>query len=117
MSTYKDRLVEANNQNLCRRLVRRELTGSIDKINGALSTNRLYCVVSKNKLDEHQRLNNDHRKCPYLYEAEAIQFTQTLHKTREPIQRCRVCTRALHQLFDIKRSVCVFCSKSLRQEE
>ncbi|AYN44999.1 se39 [Alphabaculovirus alterspexiguae] len=108
MSTYKDQMVKAQQKNIINRIANREINGTLDKFETALSTNRLYCIMDK----KNQSLNNDNRKCPYLYEAESIDFSKSLYRTREIIKRCVICTRALHLLFDLKRNVCSFCNCS-----
>ncbi|QAT90330.1 hypothetical protein KM622_gp044 [Spodoptera exempta nucleopolyhedrovirus] len=110
MSTYKDEINKAQQENIIKRVANREINGTLNKVETALCTNRLYCLMNKDRINRVYRLNNDNRKCPSLYEAEAIDFSKSLFRTREAVKRCVICTRALHPLFDLKRNVCSFCS-------
>ncbi|AIE47832.1 orf52-like protein [Peridroma alphabaculovirus] len=109
--SYQERIEAAARNNLARQINDRQISGNMNKVDAALATGRLYCVMSTNKKTNTSQLNNDNRRCPSLYEAEAIDFSKNLHRTREAIKRCVTCTRALHPLLDIKRAVCSFCTK------
>ncbi|ACI47418.1 unknown [Spodoptera litura nucleopolyhedrovirus II] len=107
--SYRERIDAARKSNLTRQLSDRQIGGAFNKVSAALATDRLYCVVIKDSNTLKSRLNNDSRKCPYLYEAEAIDFTKTLHRTRDSVKRCVMCTRALHPLLNVKNMTCPFC--------
>ena len=111
MSTYEQHLSSAHKCNLVKRVVERETNGTFKKVETALTTQRLYCVMRLDKSSNVQHLNNDNRKCPSLYEAEAIDFSKSLYRTRDMVKRCVICTRALHPLLDIKKTKCSFCLK------
>ncbi|AAZ38218.1 ORF-52 [Agrotis segetum nucleopolyhedrovirus A] len=110
MHSYKEHLDKAQRCNVTKRVMDRELNGSLNKVDTALAINRLYCIMTTNKTTQLRQLNNDNRKCPYLYEAEAIDFNKSLYRTHESVKRCVMCTRALHPMLDIKRSTCAFCA-------
>ncbi|AIZ48607.1 asb049 [Agrotis segetum nucleopolyhedrovirus B] len=111
MHSYNSHLNRAYRSNLAKRITQREITNDFNKMDAALATKRLYCIMSINKSTNNLRqLSNDHYKCPYLYEADAIDFNKQLRRTHEPVKRCVICTRALHPMLDVERAMCSFCS-------
>ncbi|AKN80603.1 hypothetical protein [Perigonia lusca single nucleopolyhedrovirus] len=97
MFSYKDLIANGEKCNLANRLRDREMFGSMQKTNTALSTTRsVFCITS----NDNKRLNNDGIKCPSVYEAEAIRFNNQLYPAacRNSVKRCKLCTRVIHPL-------------------
>lgn len=107
--SYNDFYAEARKKTLVDRLKMREINGDIDKLKTAVSLNRVFCIVEPSSHSSYGKLNNDNRKCPYLYEAEAVEFATSLQRQSYQIKRCITCTRALHAILDNKKIKCSFC--------
>ncbi|AGR56786.1 HESP034 [Hemileuca sp. nucleopolyhedrovirus] len=114
MYTYKDTIVNAHKYNIVKRIADRENGNNFNKLDTALSTNSFKYIMLKNKRTGVTMPGDDHRKCPTLYEAEAVDFNrQTLNRENHIVKRCQLCTRILHPLVDTKTSICSFCLNKL----
>jgi hypothetical protein len=111
MSTYKDCIDRAQKCSVPKRLIEREMQGKLNKIDTALATNRDFCLNRYNKNTKLNSINNDHRQCRSLYEAEAINDSKFLYRTKDRVKRCVSCNGALHSTLDIRNSICSFCTK------
>ncbi|QHB21700.1 se39 [Artaxa digramma nucleopolyhedrovirus] len=107
--TYENYYNAATDVNIVQRVINREIAGVIDKRTSALSINRLACVSAGGTA-----INNNHLRCPHLYEADSVFFNKTLGNGRKFAEHCLTCARLLHP-FDNKRQMCVFCSKEEQQ--
>ncbi|AUV65320.1 hypothetical protein [Alphabaculovirus myunipunctae] len=110
MSTYGQRIETAQRQNVARRVVVREIMGSMNKVDTALSTNRDFCLNRYNKSTNLNELNNDHRRCPSLYEAEAINGAKYFYRKNDCVKRCVVCAGVLHLVLDARSTTCARCA-------
>jgi hypothetical protein len=111
MSTYRDCINRAQKCNLAKRLIDREIQGKCNKIDTALSINRDFCLNRFDKTTKLNTINNDHRQCRSLYEAEAINDSKFLYRTKDCVKRCVRCNVALHSTLDIRNTMCTFCTK------
>lgn len=110
MSTYDRYICQARKVNLINRLIKREVVGQINKIESALCTaNRTFSLSAIDKKG-YLTLNYNGRRCPYIYEAEAIDFAINLKYHNDNIAKCKKCRRALHPLIDLKQDCCSRCN-------
>nr|WRQ96299.1 maco-A 63 [Mamestra configurata nucleopolyhedrovirus A]WRQ96468.1 maco-A 63 [Mamestra configurata nucleopolyhedrovirus A] len=109
MSTYKDCLDNAQKCNVIKRVIEREIKGDLHKIDTALSLKRDFCLNRYNKSTKMNTLNNDHRRCPSLYEAEAINDSKHYYRTKDCVKRCVRCKGALLSALDINKTMCSLC--------
>jgi hypothetical protein len=106
ISNKKD---DVNKNSFIKILLNRETGSSFDKSRVAFNTDKTHCLLVANKKTNRTWLNNDNRKCPTLYEAEAMQFNRMLDSSSSAAARCVLCTRLLHPLLDVSRNRCSFC--------
>ncbi|QWO71588.1 hypothetical protein [Orgyia pseudotsugata single capsid nuclopolyhedrovirus] len=108
---YEDRLKAARTHNLTKRVAMREIDGKLAKVDAALATQRVCCVATAPTSAGLARRDDNAHRCPAVYEADAIDFSDKLGRAREFVKRCAMCTRALHPLFDIHARTCSFCAR------
>ncbi|AUF81633.1 hypothetical protein ManeNPV_00107 [Malacosoma neustria nucleopolyhedrovirus] len=99
-----------NKNSFIKMLSNREMGSTFNKSRVAFNTSKTHCLLVTNKKTNKTSLSNDNRKCPTLYEAEAMQFHKMLDSSSTA--RCVMCTRVLHPLLDVSRNRCSFCVQS-----
>jgi hypothetical protein len=103
---------DENKNSFIKMLLNREMGSAFNKSRVAFNTDKTHCLLVSNKKTNKTSLNNDNRKCPTLYEAEAMQFNKMLDSSSTA--RCVLCTRILHPLLDVSRDRCSFCVQSTK---
>ncbi|BAC67356.1 hypothetical protein AhnVgp105 [Adoxophyes honmai nucleopolyhedrovirus] len=106
MEIYDQLIKSAMQESLPKRIINRETGFGMSKTNTALSVQFLALYDSKRKI-----LDNNHRRCPYQFEAEGIDFSRAVCKQKEKIKRCIYCNRVLHIFMNQKNTVsCNLCN-------